>query len=179
MDDLARELVLIADGNELAFNEFMNRYTEDLYCYVYGIISNKEMTEEVVSDVFLETWRNRKNLTEINSLKSWLYTIAYRRSVSYLRKEKWNTKALSLENVVDSCLPESETPVDGIIKNENVSALYAAIDELPPRCKHVFFLAKLECIPYAQIAKVLNISIATVDYHIGHAMNALKKKMSM
>ena len=88
MEDLTRELLLIAKGNELAFNEFMNRYMEGIYYHAYGILSNKEMAEEVVSDVFFEAWRNRKMLPEIKALKAWLNTIAYRKSISYLRKEK-------------------------------------------------------------------------------------------
>ncbi len=40
MEDLTRELLLIAKGNELAFNEFMNRYMEGIYYHAYGILSN-------------------------------------------------------------------------------------------------------------------------------------------
>ena len=178
MEDLARELLLIANGNELAFNEFMNRYMEGIYYHVYGILSNKEMTEEVVSDVFLEAWRNRKKLTEIENLKTWLNTIAYRKAVSYLRKETISTNLVPIDSIVDFHFPETTTPLDSIISNEEVTALHEAIDELPPKCKHVFFLAKIEKLPYAQIAKVLDLSLATVNYHIGAAMNALRKKMS-
>lgn len=178
MEDLSRELLLIANGNELAFNEFMNRYMEGLYYHAFGILSNKEMAEEVVSDVFLEAWRNRKILSEIDNMKTWLNTIAFRKAVSYLRKEKNSTKVVSIDSLNNFNFPETETPVDGIINNEEVKALHAAIDELPPKCKHVFFLAKIEQLPYAQIAKVLNLSLATVNYHISAAMTALRKKMS-
>ncbi len=56
MEDLEREMLLIAQGNELAFNSFMNRYMDGLYYHSYGILYNKEMAEEIVSDVFLEVW---------------------------------------------------------------------------------------------------------------------------
>ncbi|WP_279103863.1 sigma factor-like helix-turn-helix DNA-binding protein [Bacteroides acidifaciens] len=42
---------------------------------------------------------------------------------------------------------------------------------------HVFFLAKLEQMPYAEIARMLQISLPTVNYHIGYAMNALRKRL--
>ena len=51
MEDLERELLLISKGDELAFNSFMNRYSKKLYYHAFGILSNKEMAEEVVGDV--------------------------------------------------------------------------------------------------------------------------------
>lgn len=87
MEDLERELLLISKGDELAFNSFMNRYSKKLYYYAFGILSNKEMAEEVVGDVFFEVWKLRKTLLEIASILSWLNTIVYRKSISYLRKE--------------------------------------------------------------------------------------------
>lgn len=56
MEDLERELLLISKGDELAFNSFMNRYSKRLYYHAFGILSNKEMAEEVVGDVFFEVW---------------------------------------------------------------------------------------------------------------------------
>ena len=88
MEDLEREMLLIAQGNELAFNSFMNRYMDGLYYHSYGILYNKEMAEEIVSDVFLEVWKNRKKIMEVENMKAWLNTLIYRKSISYLRKEK-------------------------------------------------------------------------------------------
>lgn len=178
MEDQTRELLLIAKGNELAFNEFMNRYMEGIYFHAYGILSSKEMAEEVVSDVFLEAWRNRKILPGIKSLKAWLNTIAYRKSISYLRKEKKHDKNIAVEEITSFNFPETETPVDDIIDKEELKMLDAAIDTLPPKCKHVFYLAKFEQLPYIEIAKILEISLATVNYHISTAMVALKKKLA-
>ena len=84
MEDLERELLLISKGDELAFNSFMNRYSKRLYYHAFGILSNKEMAEEVVGDVFFEVWKLRSTLLEIASMSSWLNTIVYRKSISYL-----------------------------------------------------------------------------------------------
>ena len=70
MEDLERELLLISKGDELAFNSFMNRYSKKLYYHAFGILSNKEMAEEVVGDVFFEVWKLRKTLLEIASILS-------------------------------------------------------------------------------------------------------------
>ena len=98
MEDQERELLLISKGDELAFNSFMNRHSKSLYYYAFGILSNNEMSEEVVSDVFLEAWKLRKTLIEIVNITGWLNTVVYRKSISYLRKEMKHNKDIDYEN---------------------------------------------------------------------------------
>lgn len=179
MEDLERELLLISKGDELAFNSFMNRYSKRLYYHAFGILGNKEMVEEVVSDVFLEVWKLRKTLMEIDCMASWLNTIVYRKSISYLRKEAKTNQDVSFDDLQDFVFPEVQSsPIDDMISREETRSLNEAINSLPPKCKHVFFLAKLEQLPYAEIAKVLQISQATVSYHVGFAMNVLRQKLT-
>ena len=177
MEDSERELLLISKGNELAFNSFMNRYTKRLYYHAYGILNNKEMAEEVVADAFLEVWKLRNKLLEINCISSWLNTVVYRKAISYLRKEAKSGGSISLEEVQDFSFPDLHTPMDDILSHEEKQCLKDAINALPPKCKHVFFLAKLEQMPYDQIASLLQISLTTVNYHIKYAMTALRKKL--
>ena len=177
MEDLEREMLLIAQGNELAFNSFMNRYMDGLYYHSYGILYNKEMAEEIVSDVFLEVWKNRKKIMEVENMKAWLNTLIYRKSISYLRKEKKRHLNVSMDEMTQFCFPVTETPADHMISVEEMRSLQLAIEALPPKCKHVFFLAKIERVPYQQIAEMLDISLETVNYHIGFAMTTLKKKL--
>ena len=167
MEDLDRELLLISKGDELAFNSFMNRYSKKLYYHAFGILSNKEMAEEVVGDVFFEVWKLRKTLLEI----------VYRKSISYLRKEAKGNQEISFEELQDFSFPDMQTPMDDMLSREELQCLNEAINSLPPKCKHVFFLAKLEQMPYAEIARMLQISLPTVNYHIGYAMNALRKRL--
>ena len=177
MEDLTKELLLISKGDELAFNSFMNRYSRRLYYHAFGILSKKEMAEEVLSDVFLEVWRLRKTLLEIVSMSSWLNTIVYRKSISYLRKEAKSNQEISFEELQDFAFPDMQSPIDEMLSREEIQGLNEAINSLPPKCKHVFFLAKLEQMPYAEIAQMLQISLSTVNYHIGYAMNTLKKRL--
>ena len=170
MEDLERELLLISKGDELAFNSFMNRYSKRLYYHAFGILSNKEMAEEVVGDVFFEVWKLR-------SMSSWLNTIVYRKSISYLRKEVKSNQEISFEELQNFSFPDMQTPMDDMLSREEIQCLNEAINSLPPKCKHVFFLAKLEQMPYAEIARMLQISLPTVNYHIGYAMNALRKRL--
>ena len=81
----SEDISKIADGDEMVFTRFMEHYSTRLYYYAYGLLGQKEMAEEVVSDVFFEVWKNRKGLVQIEYMNAWLQTITYRKSISYLR----------------------------------------------------------------------------------------------
>lgn len=172
-----RELLLISNGNELAFDAFMQNHAEKMYYHAYGILGNKECAEEMVSDAFMEVWKNRKKLLEIDSIDNWLNTIVYHKAVSMLRKNKKLRHQLNFDELQDFRFPHTVSPVDSIISAEEQAMLHEAIEQLPPKCKRIFYMAKIEQLPYAEICRMLEISLATVNYHIGYAMNALKKRL--
>ncbi len=175
--DESRELILISKGNELAFDGFMDRYSQNMYNHAFGILGDKGLAEEVVSDVFLEVWKMRKKLLGIENINSWLCTVVYRKAVSQLRKEARRRKCVSIDDISNFVFPQMESPVDSMISAEEMRGLNEAIEQLPAKCKHVFYLAKIERMPYADICDMLKISLPTVNYHVGYALAALRKRL--
>lgn len=169
----------ISKGDEQAFDTFMDECSSALYHYAYGILGNHQLTEEVVSDVFLEVWKNRKGLLEIESMKAWLRTVTYHKAVSTLRHESTIPEGISLDEIESFRISPLNAPDEAMISREEIDSLNRAIESLPPKCRHVFFLAKIDCRPYKEIAEMLQISVATVNYHVGYAMEALKKILTL
>ena len=178
MNELYHELVLISQGSQVAFNGFISRFSNTLYCHAYGILGCREMAEEVVSDAFLEAWRMRKKLTQLQNVRAWLTRIVYNKSVDYLRRERNRVKQISVEHfgMGDFAFPDMQTPADTLISAEELASINAAIDTLPPKCKYVF-LAKVEKMPYQDIANMLGIALATVNYHVGLAVQTLRQML--
>ena len=166
----------ITKGDEQAFEAFMDNYSGTLFHYAYSILRDKEASEELVSDVFMEVWNKRKTLFEIEHLSGWLHTVTYRKAVSWLRHQSGKPASVSIDDVENFHVGTIEAPDESLILREEINKLYEAIESLPPKCKHVFYLAKISRIPYKEISGILNISVTTINYHIGFAMDALKKK---
>lgn len=177
MVDESRELLLISKGNELAFDSFMDRHAPNMYRHAYGILGNKEQAEEIVSDTFLEVWKMRKKIMEIQNIASWLSTVVYRNSVSALRKERKRKGSVDIDGLENFNFPNMETPLDSLISDDELQRINSEIDALPPKCKHVFYLAKIEGMPYQDICRMLGISLATVNYHVSYAIKALRKRL--
>ena len=177
MMDESRELILISKGNELAFDGFMDRHSQRMYNHAFGILGDRSQAEEIVSDVFLEVWKMRKKLLGIENIDSWLSTVVYRKSVSQLRKEARRRRSVSMEELPNFNFPQMQSPMDSMISEEEMGRLNDAIEQLPAKCKHVFYLAKIEQMPYADICDMLKISLATVNYHVGYALQSLRKRL--
>lgn len=165
----------IAKGNQTALDAFMDHYSSTLYRYAYGVLGNRENAEEVVSDVFFEIWKMGERLLEIESIDAFLRTVTYRKAVSYQRHEDTMPSRVSLDDIENFTVSPVAAPDSELVSREEIDALNDAIASLPPKCRHVFFLAKIDGMPYKEIASLLNISIATINYHVSYAMTALKK----
>lgn len=168
----------IVNGDETAFCRFMECYSSRLYHYVFALIGQKEPAEEIVSDVFYEAWKNRKTLGGIENMDAWIQTITYRKAISYLRKEIGKTE-LSLDGIGDFIFAPIQTPDEEMISKEEMEKINNAIQQLPPKCKHVFFLAKIEGLPYKEIANLLDISVKTINNHIAFALGEIAKNLNI
>ena len=115
----------------------------------------------------------------MQSIVAWLNTIVYRRAVSVRRRERRQQTAVPIDELADFFFPQIQpaSPVDSLISAEDSRLLNEAISQLPPRCRHVFFLAKVEQMSYADIARMLDISEATVNYHVTYALSQLRRQL--
>ena len=165
------EICRIVDGDEIAFNRFMEHYSSRLYHYTFALLGQKESAEEIVSDVFCEVWKNRKSLAEIGN-------ITYRKAISFLRKETGKYE-LSFDDIEDFIFEPVQSPAEEMISKEEMAKINDAIQQLPPKCKHVFFLAKIYGLPYKDIADMLNISVKTINNHIAFALDEIAKRLNL
>jgi RNA polymerase sigma-70 factor (ECF subfamily) len=140
----------------------------------------KEAAEEIVSDVFFEVWKMRDDLEKIQNIKSWMLVATYRKSISYLRKESDKTHhIISFDEIDHFHFEPVQSPDQEIISREEVERINTAIEKLPPKCKHVFFLAKIERLPYIEIADMLGISVKTINNHVASALKEIAKALNL
>ena len=162
----------IAVDDQLAYRELFILFYDKLTRFVMGFTKNRELTEEIVSDVFINLWRRRKNIEDVRNLKLYLYVSAKNITFNYLKK-------LHRENLtdLDSVDIELEDPFADpgavLITREMNLKLKTAINDLPPRCKLIFTLVKEDGLSYKQAAQLLNISESTVDNQLSIALKKI------
>ncbi|TAJ14303.1 RNA polymerase sigma-70 factor [Marinilabiliaceae bacterium JC017] len=165
------DLHLIQQGSHIEFARLVDLFSHDLFLFANGILHQAESAEEVVSDVFVKLWEKRATVTEVDHIKSYLYTAVRNKAISTLRGRKKDT--VSLEDIQEYHFEPVAGPDDSMIDQETLDQINRAIEHLPARTKMVFSLAKIQGLKYKEIAELCDISVKTVDYHVAGAIEKI------
>lgn len=168
----------IANGNQKKFRQLMELTTDELHWFAMGFLKNREISEEIVSDVFVNIWNNRAQLESIINLKSYLFISVRNGCLSYLRKVK-NEKIISIDSVSDFRFAQVEGPENDYIEKEIIEQIYAAIETLPCKCKLAFTLAKINGLKYREIAEILGVTEKTVNNHLVMAVKKITEALNV
>lgn len=168
----------IANGDQNKFRQLIELTSDELLWFAIGFLKNKETSEEIVSDVYVNIWNNRSQLTNIINLKSYLFICVRNGCLSHLRKMK-NDKIVSIDSVNEFQFLTVEEPENTSLEKEIVEQIYAAIETLPCKCKMVFTLAKINGLKYREIADVLGITEKTVNNHLVLAVKKITELLNV
>ena len=155
--DEKRLLLLISQDSNYAFQFIYDLHKDNIYRVAIMILNSPILAEEVVQDVFLKLWFERKNLTELQSLENWLFIVARNHCLKQLRKIAAEWKRIDDYRVVEDSLFE-EHPENGIDKNIYHNLHENAIATLTEHQKKVYELVKLQNLSHHEVASKLKIS---------------------
>lgn len=175
--------VKIKSGNQDAFEFIFLRYYEDLCLYAKSITGSKEVSEEIVQDVFVRIWESRESIEISNSVRSYLYRSVHNQCVNEL--ERWKIKNKFVKNTVEnvyynSLLPSpfsNDYPIANLIVKELEEKINESIKSLPAQCREIFLLIREKELSYQQVADKLNVSVNTVKTQMQRAIAKLREML--
>jgi RNA polymerase sigma-70 factor (family 1) len=175
-DDLML-ITLLKQGNALAFQKIYNSYWDKLFAYTYNRLHIREISEEVVQDVFFSLWAKRESITITCSLSAYLYGATKHRLLNELRSVKVR-KAYAADYTcfVETFYDNSNVEQQDLKDLEN--SIETSVSELPKQCQAVFRLSRQEHVPIHGIAERLNISTKTVENYLTQALKYLRTSLS-
>ena len=159
-----------------AFDIIYRKYSKKLYRFAYSIIKDKPDAEGIVHEVFIKVWEKRRKIDEYLSFESYLFTITYNTTISFIRKKVKESKYIehlkSIQNptIQSNIIPEIEYK-ELKDKSEKIIGL------LPSRQKQIYKLSREEELTYKEIAAKLSISVNTVETHMERALKSIRKKL--
>ena len=179
------ELVsLIKEGNDLAFQEMVGRYSQKIYNLAMRLTRNIEDTEEVLQDVFVTVYRKIGSFEGKSQFSSWLYRVTANTAFMKLRRRK-NTESVSFEEVsgeVQESLagksPEQSSVDYMTTKHELRDVLETAITKLPEEYKNIFILRDVDGLSNEEVGEMLSLTVPAVKSRLHRARLILRKKLS-
>ncbi|MBE5322149.1 RNA polymerase sigma factor [Pedobacter sp. MR2016-19] len=163
MKDVSEELELllrVADGDRLAFNLLYKKYLHNLRKFVASISGNTDLADELVQDIFVKIWLNRKNLPLIGSFKPYLYRCARNLLIDHIRKSKTQIRIKEVSKTLEE--NSSVSTDDNLIYSQTLSQLYNGINLLPEKRKKIVELKINDDLSLDEIALQLKISKSVV-----------------
>lgn len=154
-----------------AFKALYYRYFEALFRFLWRQTNNEELAKDLLQDVFSRVWKNRAHLDPAQPIKSYLYRIGHNLVIDHRRQTTQPVDALEAH-------PEINPTYDAEEHFELYDKIAAAITSLPEPVRLVFTMNRFEGVKYAEIAKIMNISVKTVEARMSKALASLREKLT-
>ncbi len=181
------ELMLMhGGGSEEAFAELVRRHQRGVLNYVFRMIQNRQIAEEITQEVFLALVRNAKRYKPTAKFTTYLYAIASNMvSKEWLRRKR-RPKMFSLfapwgghsedENFhpLSQISDEKADTMKAFKKTEVSEAVNAALKNLPEHQREAFVLRRFQDLSYNEISEVTNVPIGTAKSRVVRAERALR-----
>ncbi|MCT4648571.1 MAG: sigma-70 family RNA polymerase sigma factor [Carboxylicivirga sp.] len=180
MEKINKDILLsrIAKSDQLALNELIDLYGVRLKEFSMTIVKDGSLVDEVVMDVFLKIWEKRVDIASVKNIETYLFVLTRNLSLNVIRDNKKHFFETIEESEIVIAKYE-HTAEDGIISSEMLNELNKATEELPKQCKLVFKLIREEKLSREQAAEVLDISIKTIDRHLGIAVSRIAEALNI
>lgn len=166
----------IRAGSYQAFEELFHAHYDDLVAFANRLIRKPEVAEELVQEVFYNTWKGRHNWRPQGSPRAYLFGAARNSCLNYIRRQKVASRVQS--HVLAWIHDEGERPDRAFEYEEFSQAVQHAINALPEKRREVFIMSRQQGLSYAEIAALLDISVNTVENQMVNAMKFLRRRLS-
>ncbi|SDE74022.1 RNA polymerase sigma-70 factor, ECF subfamily [Pricia antarctica] len=175
MDNEDIELIeRLTNGEEKAFIHLIDLYNRRLFGYALTLTNDHTLAEDILQNVFLNTWEKRKTLRITTSLQNYLFKSVFNQFINQYKK---NRSTMVLEQKYFEALDKAVQKHDDISWEKVMTRITLEIENLPPRCKEVLLLSRKEGLTNIEISEYLKVSIKTVEAHLTKAFGVLRKKL--
>jgi len=172
---LDKIIVELRNGNDAPLEKLFSYYYPRLYNFSKSFLKIEDGIDDILQEVFVKIWQNRKKIKSAATFNSYIFTITRNLLLNELRKRLSNQ---NLKEEIQKLSVGSEYSVLKQVEyHELQEKMNNIINELPNRQKEIFILSRAEGLSHKEIADKLGIKIKTVEYHLALAVRTLKKEL--
>jgi RNA polymerase sigma-70 factor (ECF subfamily) len=164
----------IKNGDQKAFKTFFDKHQDELFRYLKQKGVAKEAAEDLIQKAFVYIWENRDGIDETKSLRAYLFRIAYTRMLNLFRDHSKFDKNQEVPDVAEA----QNSADDDLNRKELNQTIEKAISSMPNKRQEVFRLCFIQEFTYKEAAETLEVSVKTIENHMGLALKDLRASLS-
>lgn len=173
-------VVCYAQGNNAAFDTLLGRYKSSVYSYIYYIVQDKELAEDIFQETFVKVIVTIKQggYTENGKFKAWIMRIAHNLVIDSFRQER-NENTISNDEVEvdlfnnrDLC---EETIEDSMVRRQVLSDVRKLVKHLPDNQREVLEMRYYQDLSFKEIADLTGVSINTALGRMRYAILNMRR----
>jgi len=170
-------LLLLRGGDHRAFAQFIDKYKETVFLCCRRLGLREDEVEDVASETFMAAYYSLRRYGGKAELSTWVWSIAYRQTVSYLRK---NRKQLQLQDESEDAIAGGREPSPDLAAQdkETEQVVWQAVDRLPRLWALTVILFYREEKSVGDIAVIMQINENTVKTYLFRARERLKTTLA-
>jgi len=181
----AEIMLRVREGDDGGFNFLIEKYRKPIVNFMYRMVHNQAVAEELAQEVFLRVYRSRQTYRAEAKFTTWLYRIATNLGVNHARDTKQERAAQTI--YLDQPDPETGTTPDvadmhpgaeeEMVKDERMRAIRKHVMALPERQRMAVLMHKYQGMDYRQIGEVLKLSESATKSLLFRAYQTLRDKL--
>ncbi|WP_025897763.1 RNA polymerase sigma factor [Sneathiella glossodoripedis] len=165
----------ISEGDEKAFADFYRMFEKRLYHFIKQKLNDPFEAADILNETFLEVWRKAATFEGRSKVSTWLFGIAYFKTVDRMRK---NGKLVVGDEEIPEQVDETADAMACLLAKENGAHIQFCLEQLKLAHRTVIELAFLNDMAYGEIAKIVSCPENTVKTRMFHAKQLMKNCLS-
>jgi RNA polymerase sigma-70 factor (ECF subfamily) len=178
------ELMLrVREGDETSFALLLERHRTPVVHFLYRMVLNQAVSEELAQEVFLRVYRSRTTYEPTAKFTTWLFRIATHLALNWIRdgKKEKGQESLNeelLEGVERQVADPQPSIEQELVYQVKLQEVRKAVEALPPKQRAAVLMHKYQGLGYAEIARVLRCSESAVKSVLFRAYETLRSRLA-
>src|SRR5579872_4037194 len=176
-------MLRVRNGDESSFADLIDRHRTPVIHFLYRMIQNQAVSEELAQEVFLRVYRSRSTYEPTAKFTTWLFRIATHLALNWIRDGKNEKTQESLdretpEGATRQIPDRGRTVEQELVYQARLAEVRQAIEQLPAKQRAAVLMHKYEEMEYTQIANVLECSESAVKSLLFRAYETLRLRLA-
>lgn len=185
VNDDSQVMLRVSAGDDTAFNYLVEKYHRPIIHFMYRMVHNQAVAEELAQEVFLRVYRSRETYRAEARFSTWLYRIATNLGVNHARDTRHERNAhmvyLDEQDAETGTTPDvadaRSSAEEDLVRDERLRAIRTHVMALPERQRSAVLMHKYQGLDYKQIGEVLKLSESATKSLLFRAYQTLRERL--